>query len=175
MSQHFRLWSWALALPLRRSCIQSGRVKRYCSGCGPARCKCDWWSDDLPEWVSDQRHYALAEDLRGHHLPYPKLPKWGKRLWEWRVRLGDRVQRPCPTRGREFQFRCPDCKAGSFFSLRNSRCRCCDALFNERLEFTGRLLGGPFGLFEDLGHRPMCAVPAPDYDPTVYDDPFQDE
>lgn len=87
MSEHFNLSSWLCRLPSRQSCVNGGDKGGQCYDR-------DAWNDDTQNfdgaWVNRpivRRYYALAEDGMGHHLPYPLLPGWAKRLFDWRVAL----------------------------------------------------------------------------------------
>lgn len=67
MSANFSLLTWLARLPLAASCID-GDGRRGFDG------------------AHQQRYYALAEDAKGSHCPYPKLPDWARRIFDARVR-----------------------------------------------------------------------------------------
>lgn len=167
MSAGFSLAGWLARLPWRSSCIQGGRRKAFYACGEPRGCYHCYAYDDAkircPEY--SDHYYSLAEDWRGQHLPYPKLPRWAKRLWEWRVRLGVWLRMPCPTRGSEFRFQCPNalCGGSDFFSYRSRSCYRCGFRFDADLKPE-----------PDQWQRPEfwagCQQAA-----AVYDDPFQDD
>lgn len=66
MSAHFSLLGWLARLPMAASCIDG---------------------DSHPYEDGGKRYYALAEDHRGRHCPYPKLPAFYQRIFDARVRL----------------------------------------------------------------------------------------
>jgi hypothetical protein len=81
-------------------------------------------------------YYALAEDHRGDHYPYPKLPRWARFLfgcklaWEESV---DHSRHPKPRKMRGFNwgFHCSICSHRDFYTFRGSRCRICGAKYDE--------------------------------------------
>lgn len=146
MSKDFSVFSWAVTILRRGSCIQAGRDKVYYPP--------DWNYHQEGE-RHDDMYYALAEDWRGRHLPYPKLPRWAKRLFLWRIRLGDRLGRPCPRRGVEFAFACPKCGQKDFFTWRNRCCQNCLTLWDENLEEIADDDSDPFS--DDTPVCPSCS------------------
>lgn len=148
MSKKFSLALWVLKLPRASSCIHSNRRKQYYV-----------WEDyqNLRGQQVDQGplYYALAEDWQGEHCPYPMLPRWAQRLFRWRLgiqlwltrgfperRIGF-LKIKVPTRGWNWHFRCPECKAMSFYTFRNHRCFSCGCYFNEDLVCVNRLYSQP--------------------------------
>jgi hypothetical protein len=69
MSANFSLLSWVLHLPLASSCIDGDGHQSM------------WDQERSP------RYYALAEDWKGSHCPYPKLPELCKQIFDVRVRM----------------------------------------------------------------------------------------
>jgi len=91
MSQSFSLVSWLIRIHRSDSCIDH-----------------------------DSRWYALAEDWKGSHCPYPHLPAFAKRLFDWRVGIASHRKR-----GTNWWFHCDNCGARSFYTLKNEPCREC--------------------------------------------------
>lgn len=74
MSNSFSLTSWLFKVPLSTSCIDGDGRHEYD----------DYYSDDEPAGYT-KRYFALAEDFKGSHIPYPKLPRWCQRVFDVRV------------------------------------------------------------------------------------------
>ena len=125
MSKDFSLFSWLTRLPSSKSVIISHRGNIYKR--------------------EGAAYYALAEDWRGEHCPYPMLPKWAKRLFQARLALAERLHQKVPVRGWDWYFRCPECQAKSFYTYRNQRCWACGTYFNAELEPTNRMYSRRFG------------------------------
>jgi uncharacterized protein YbaR (Trm112 family) len=150
MSHKFSLSSWALGILRNESCIESGRTKFFSL-------------DFSGNPVRDATYYRLAEDQAGEHLPYPKLPRWAKRLFDWRIRIGVRCPAlRCRRRGYEFQFRCPECNHGDFFSMRGRSCIVCGSSFDQDMNTKW------------LGYAVRRQRGLPPYDQTSSDDELDD-
>lgn len=65
MSDTFSLLSWLSRVPQRGSCIRAGMAQ------GEFRAM----------------YYALAEDRKGSHCPYPLLPGWGRAVFDWKIEV----------------------------------------------------------------------------------------
>jgi hypothetical protein len=81
MSARFSLISWLCRLPLAPSCID-----------GDGRHEYDDYPYDEPVGYT-KRYFALAEDFKRSHCPYPKLPRWCRRLFDARVFVSLRTER----------------------------------------------------------------------------------
>ena len=129
MSENFSIVLWVANLPFGVSCIQdegaSGRLTNY---------------------------YALAEDIKGKHYPYPKLPMWAQGLFEIRSGLGKLFGRPCPVRGVDWGFSCPECGGEQFFKMSDDDCENCGMVYDADMVAQGRP--------EFYYYNPRCHTPA---------------
>jgi hypothetical protein len=125
MSKSFSLLLWSTRLVSVRACIVSNRRKYFYED--------GYHYDDVINVPAGPNYYALAEDWRGEHCPYPMLPKWAKRLFEWRVALARKLGQKLPVRGWTWHFHCPECDAISFYTYRRHRCGACGTYFDELL------------------------------------------
>lgn len=86
MSQTFSITGWLLTLHRSDSCIWGDGRQNY---------DYDW--DDECGW--EPLYYALAQDWKGSHCPYPKLPYRLRRVFRWRLEVSyaakDRMKRFC--------------------------------------------------------------------------------
>lgn len=87
-------------------------------------------------------YYALAEDHRGDHYPYPKLPQWGKLLFNLKLGIeitksSGRFPHPKKRRGKSWWFECDVCGSCSFFTFRGRVCQHCGARYKENGQFAG--------------------------------------
>lgn len=89
---------------------------------------------DGSDSYSTRRYYALAEDQRGEHRPYPVLLLWARWLFDLRLWYTRRSGRKAWIRGINWFYRCPLCQAPSFFTFRRQQCYHCYAVFTPDMQ-----------------------------------------